>query len=35
MQGLLKILMPPIIFEYFELTRMDKQEEMLHLFGRA
>lgn len=29
---LLKILLPPIIFEYFELTKMDKQEEVLHLY---
>ena len=29
---LLKILLPPIIFEYFELTKIDKQEEVLHLY---
>lgn len=29
---LLKILLPPIIFEYFELTKMDKQAEVLHLY---
>ena len=29
---LLKILLPSIIFEYFELIKMDKQEEVLHLY---
>ena len=29
---LLKILLPPIIFEYFELTKIDKHEEVLHLY---
>jgi len=29
---LLKILLPQIIFEYFELTKMDKDEEVLHLY---
>ena len=29
---LLKIVLPPIIFEYFELTKMDKQAEVLHLY---
>jgi len=29
---LLKILLPPIIFDYFELIKMDKQEEVLHLY---
>jgi hypothetical protein len=31
-RGLLKILLPPILFEYFELIKMDKQEEVLHLY---
>lgn len=29
---LLKILLPPIIFEYFELTKIDRQPEVLHLY---
>lgn len=29
---LLKVLLPALIFEYFELTKMDKQAEVLHLY---
>ena len=31
-KGLLKILLPPVIFEYFELTKLEKTGEVLHLY---
>lgn len=29
---LLKIFLPPMIFDYFELTKIDRQSEVLHLY---
>lgn len=31
-RGLLKVLLPPILFEYFELIKMDTHQEVLHLY---
>jgi len=31
-RALLRVLLPEIIFEYFELTRLDRKDEVLHLY---